>query len=148
MNDKDDHIPPAPGLTWEAVLYGTPIAKKRPRFARRENFVSTYNDQQTEEGRLYLDLKQAWGEREPLSGPLAVELAFGMPIPTATSHKKRMAMIRGEIRHEKKPDIDNLAKFICDVGNGILWRDDSQIDHMVLRRCYSELPFTRIVVVA
>jgi Holliday junction resolvase RusA-like endonuclease len=30
------------------TIPGKPIAKKRPRFARRGKFVTTYNDQQTE----------------------------------------------------------------------------------------------------
>jgi len=158
MPSFPNHQPPgaavpavAPGagpLCWEVTIYGNPIAKKRPRFARRGKSTATYNAQETEEGRLYLELMQAWGQREPLSCPLAVQLLFGMPIPASTSAKKRFAMLKGDIRHAKKPDSDNLAKFILDVGNGLLWVDDSLIDTLTVRRVYATPPFTRIVVVA
>ena len=142
-------LAPGGGLFfWATTIYGKPIAKKRPRFARRGKFVAAINDQQPEEGRLYLELKQAWGQREPLACPLVVEMVFGMPIPASASNKKRAAMLNGEIRSQMKPDVDNLAKFILDVGNGLLWVDDCQIHRMTVRRVYADPPFTKIEVVA
>lgn len=29
--------------------------------------------------------------------------------------------------HSVKPDLDNLLKWVCDTGSGVLWKDDSQI---------------------
>lgn len=31
------------------------------------------------------------------------------------------------VPHEKKPDLDNLAKSVLDALNGIVWRDDAQV---------------------
>jgi Holliday junction resolvase RusA-like endonuclease len=36
-------------------------------------------------------------------------------------------MWRGEIQHTKKPDLDNLIKFVKDCLNGVCWVDDSQV---------------------
>ena len=36
-------------------------------------------------------------------------------------------MVNGVIAHTKKPDIDNLCKFVMDSLSGLLWQDDNQI---------------------
>lgn len=46
---------------------------------------------------------------EPLTGRLGVRLLFFL-------------------RTRGQQDIDNLAKTVLDAGNGVIWRDDSQID--------------------
>jgi len=130
---------------FEIVVRGVPIAKKRPRFARRGKFVVTYNDQQTEEGRFLFEVQKQWS-RPPIEGPLKVRCSFEMPIPKGTSKKKTQGMLRDEIRHTKKPDIDNLLKFSCDCCNGVIWKDDSQIVLLVGQKFYSEIPKTIIMI--
>jgi len=124
----------------QITVKGKPIAKARPRFARAGNFVKTYNDQETEEGRWL------WEAREQLtkqaSGPIAVNMRFFMPIPKSTSKKKREMLCY----HSKKPDIDNLIKFACDCLNGMAWEDDSQISEIEASKIYSENPRTVIEV--
>ena len=60
----------------------TPVAKGRPRYARRGNFVQTYTPTKTRE---YEDVirensKTAMGLSEPLETPINVLLMFGMQI--------------------------------------------------------------------
>lgn len=45
-------------------------------------------------------------------------------------------------RKEKltKPDLDNIAKFYLDAGNGLLWHDDAQITDLVLKKRYCRFP--------
>lgn len=46
-----------------------------------------------------------------------------------------------------KPDIDNLLKFVMDAGNGVLWKDDSQIYKVDMEKIYSVKGYTNITVV-
>lgn len=107
-------------MEYEFTIPGTPIAKHRPRFARRGKFVVTYNDQETAEGRWLWDLKQQW-RQAPITEPLKLEVHFYMPIPKYLMKKWAVTP------HLKKPDISNLLKFLEDCCNGTLWKDDSQI---------------------
>jgi Holliday junction resolvase RusA-like endonuclease len=126
------------------MVPGTPIAKKRPRFFRRGNFVGTYNPQETEEGRFLLLVKEQFN-RAPFDGPLRLSCGFYMPIPKSTSKKKRYAMLNEEIRPDKKPDMSNLLKFVEDCLNEIAWKDDSQIvSYGHMEKFYSEEPRTYI----
>jgi Holliday junction resolvase RusA-like endonuclease len=118
------------------VIPDKPIAKTRPRFSRRGNFVNTYSDQQEKSDAVKLLLKQQMKYNPPLEGALYFRAVFFMPIPKHTSRKKRLAMILGTIQHTKRPDIDNLEKFIADCLNGIVWKDDSQIVHSETFKAY------------
>ncbi len=129
----------------EIIILGKPIAKARPRFARRGKFVVTYNSQETEEGRFLFEVQKQWS-RAPIEGPLKVRCSFEMPIPKSTSKKKSWAMACDQIKHTKKPDVDNLLKFICDCLNGVIFKDDSQIIYLAGGKFYSEEPKTLIMI--
>ncbi len=122
---------------------GVPIAKKRPRFARVGNFVKTYNPQESEEGRFVWDLRQQWTQA-PLTQAISLEAIFHMPIPKGTSVKKRGQMCNGEVKHTKRPDCDNLLKFLKDCFNGVVWKDDSQVYKVIAEKRYSENPRTSV----
>ncbi len=125
------------------TIPGAPISKARPRFYRRGKFVGTYNSQETEEGKAMLFLREQW-RREPTIQPIILEATFFMPIPKGTSKKKTIQMIEGEIKHIKRPDCDNLLKFLKDCCNGIVWNDDSQVYKVIAEKRYSENPRTCI----
>lgn len=111
--------------TFTIIIPGVPIAKKHPRFARRGKFVTTYNSQETEEGRWLLGVRESFrknGLMEPLNVPVAIWMIFSMPMAT----KKQLEAIKEHPQHTKKPDIDNLQKFALDCLNGELFTDDSK----------------------
>jgi len=130
------------------TIYGTPIAKKRPRFSRRGNFVTTYNSQETEEGRWLLSARGEMrnnGLNAPIESPVAMSMLFLLPIPASAS-KKRLREIEDSPAHTKKPDLDNLQKFALDCLNGELYRDDSQIYEITARKEYGKQALTEITV--
>ena len=47
-------------------------------------------------------------------------------------------MLSGQIRHTKRPDIDNISKIVMDALNGIAWHDDSQVISILARKQYAE----------
>jgi len=132
-------------VSYELYIKGEPIAKKRPRFARRGNFVATINDQETEEGRFLFEVQKQWG-LPPLNSYLSIEMFFCFTIPKSASKKKSHQMEVGEILPTKK-DLDNCIKFVLDCLNGETWKDDSLITRIVANKFYGRDPFTKIIIV-
>ena len=118
---------------------GAPIAKKRPRFARRGKFVTTYNPQESEEGKFVCLMSSQINGHKPIPAgtPIYLQAQFHMPFPASMSAKKRATAI-----HTKKPDVDNLLKFLIDCANGVLWHDDSQVVWVLAQKIYSVDPRT------
>ncbi len=134
-----------PSITIE--IPGKPVAKARPRFARRGKFVTTYNPQESEEGKIRWELAARWKQALYLvpieSGiPISLTAYFQMPIPSGLS-KKKIDALRG---HIKRPDLDNLIKTLKDCANGVIWADDSQVWRISAFKVYSDNPRTIVTV--
>lgn len=110
-------------------IIGAPVAKGRPRFARRGNFVTTYTPENTRTWEAFVKDQSNRHRPEKLwEGALLMTLVFYMPRPKSLPKKV--------IHHIKKPDLDNLAKSIKDALQGIIYRTDSQIVELNLRKIY------------
>lgn len=122
----------------EIVIPGTPVAKGRPRFARRGNFVSTYTPEKTAnyENLVSLYASQAMNGAMPLDGALSVTVLLYLTPPASWSQKKQAAAIAQEIRPTSKPDLDNTIKGIFDACNEIVWKDDKQIVELLVTKRY------------
>lgn len=59
-------------------------------------------------------------------------------IPVSWSLKKQRAAALGELRHTKRPDLDNVVKAIKDGANGVVWKDDSQVDDVRASKRYGQ----------
>jgi len=72
---------------------------------------------------------------EPLfaSTPLKLEVTFFMEIP-----KTRIKHVHEGDYHFYKCDNDNLIKFLCDIGNHVIWVDDSLISVIISTKKYSK----------
>jgi len=126
---------------------GKPIAKKRPKFYRRGGFVGAYNAQETEEGKFQLLANSQIKLAEPLTGPIGLDCIFYMPIPSGTSKVKIDRMTKFDVPHVKKPDLDNMLKFVKDCLNGIAWKDDSQVARIEACKVYGSNPRTDITII-
>lgn len=62
---------------------------------------------------------------EPLQGPLLVISHYHMPLAKYMHTAKKRRLHRTP--HFKKPDGDNLEKFLNDALKGLIWQDDAQI---------------------
>jgi Holliday junction resolvase RusA-like endonuclease len=71
-------------------------------------------------------------------------------IPKSTSKKRAELMRAGEIRPTKggrgNPDLDNIAKAICDALNGIAYHDDAQVVDLKVVKYYSDTPCVTVTV--
>ena len=130
------------------TVYGEPIGKGRPRFARRGNFVSTYSPQKTKtyEDEIRMMAKAAMGSSEPLETPVTVAIYIRVGIPASFSKQKRKDAIEGILKPTKKPDADNILKCFLDAMNGIVYLDDKQVVNIHLTKLYAEIPAVEIMV--
>jgi Holliday junction resolvase RusA-like endonuclease len=98
---------PAPPVT--IVIAGEPVAKARPRLARRGiAFTPAHTRKYEAHGRLAAQL--AMGYRPPIEAPVRLELVVELPIPASWSGRKRALAITGDVLPTCRPDLDNYVR--------------------------------------
>lgn len=114
-------------------IEGAPVAQGRPRFTTRGGYARAYDPPKSKEWKeeVARQIKLSLPSPYPLfkEGPLVVNLDFYMPKPKSLPKKV--------IDHVKKPDLDNLGKAIKDAMNGLVYKDDSQVVHLIIRKMYA-----------
>jgi Holliday junction resolvase RusA-like endonuclease len=145
------------------VIPGDPIATARHRCRCLGKRPSAYDPQFDLKKMLRLELsgilqsllyhgKIKQSELDEFCGTakpaLKLTLRLEMPINKSDPPAIRNLKLWGIILPNVKPDYDNLAKHPGDIGNGLLWHDDSQIVEAHIYEKYSENPCTIIEVEA
>lgn len=116
--------------------------KERPRFTK--NGIA-YTPRKTREFEKLIRseyIKQG-GKRYGID-PVQINIELGYKIPSSTSKIKSNAMMDNMILPCKKPDLDNVAKAICDALNGVAYEDDKQICKLIIRKRYYEFDYMKI----
>ena len=75
---------------------------------------------------------------QTITEPLAVHLNFYFTPPKSYSKKKLKLVEEGKLHYTKLPDADNLAKSVLDSCNKILFKDDSQIVELNIKKQYGK----------
>jgi Holliday junction resolvase RusA-like endonuclease len=70
-----------------------------------------------------------------ITGPLTVELRFGIPKPASAPKRRRTWPIKA-----RSGDIDKLARSVLDSCTGVLFADDSQVTTLVASKDWAERP--------
>ena len=134
----------------EFIVPGQPVAKQRPKFARRGAFVTTYTPEKTinYESLVSLAASSAMNGARPIDGPVDLLVEINLQIPASASKKQQALMAQNIILPTKKPDGDNVLKAVKDAINGVVWRDDAQVVDGRYSKRYSVTPGVRVVVTA
>lgn len=119
------------------VLIGDPIPLARPRFAYRK----VYDAQKSLKVVTMLDLERQQGDLPLLSGPIHLDATFYMKSPQNMSKVKKELLYGTP--HIYKPDLDNLIKWICDIGSGIIYSQDSIISSIATSKVYGPVAKTQ-----
>lgn len=90
-------------------------------------------------------IRRRW-KNPPLECPIRLGIFYSMPIPKKTKMPRRMKMLRHEISHIAKPNLDALNAFIVDSMTGIVFKDYSQIIKFHAEKGYGWWPQTRIMI--
>ena len=118
------------------TINGIPIPLARHRFSRRGN---AYDSQKQLKMVVGISLRNIHEGRPLYNGPLHLKIAFIFPWHHNPKKPK-------PYWHTARPDLDNLVKLICDVGNTIIWEDDKQICRIALEKRYGDNPRTEFTV--
>lgn len=140
------------------TIPGIPKPKVRPRFRRYGKGVITYDPQADEKKEVKYVLSDAIkaalaSENKQIQIDVSnltnseyfdVSLSFYLPINENDKNVAKNAKLWGFIKPNKKPDLDNLEKFILDCANGIFYKDDKSIVNLQSKKLYSNNPRTEI----
>jgi Holliday junction resolvase RusA-like endonuclease len=122
------------------IIKGHPIPWKRAGLGAGRQFYDQQKHMKIEYGLLFQEQHRS---KKLFKGPLIVELGFFMPIPKMTQKAKQP---KEGMAHIKKPDADNLCKFILDAANGILFKDDCSVCSLIIHKRYAHEPRTEITI--
>lgn len=130
------------------TIPGEPQGKARPRVVRdkRTGKTKAYTPDKTVAYEDFVKLRyksMAKGARFGTQ-PLEISIIANFSVPKSKSKKTKVLMLENKIQPTKKPDIDNIAKIICDALNGIAYKDDSQIVRLNVVKKYAETPFVKV----
>lgn len=131
------------------TVYGEPKAKARHRTGRtKDGRMIQYPDPKSKKNMDdFLTIAMQHKPPKPLDVPVHLNVIAYMQIPQSWSNKKKGLALRGLIRPTKKPDMDNLLKFIGDSLNGRFWVDDKFIVLASISKVYSDRPRWEIRIV-
>ncbi len=129
------------------TVHGEPKGKGRPRFSTMTGSASTPKRTVNYETLVHMEyMSQCPGIRFPDDAMLDMRILAYYSIPKSASRKKKAAMLAGDIRPTKKPDMDNVVKIIADSLNQVAYRDDTQIVDCQCRKFYSNEPRVEVII--
>ena len=103
---------------WTCTIYGDPVAKGRPRFARRGRGVTSYTPAKTSafEAEAAAFFLESWGDHPPLNQPceLTVVSIFKRPERLRCKHKRPCECNPRRLPALNAVDLDNCIKAIGD----------------------------------
>lgn len=116
------------------TIPGIPIPKARPRVVRGRAFTpkKTKDYEALVKDVYRLTVGEYLGDSAIVA---TIDLYF--PIPESYSKSKKRRIADGEIKHTKRPDVDNCAKAILDALNEVAYKDDAQIVESRITKHYA-----------
>ena len=124
--------------------------KPKPQQRHRHTKKGFTYDPSSKDKKDRLTLIHSQAPKKPFEGGITLYVRFCMPY---VKKHYRTGKFSNELKpnpplsYRIKPDIDNLLKFVMDAGNGVLWKDDSQIYKVDMEKIYSVKGYTNITVV-
>lgn len=102
-------------------ILGAPRGKQRARSGQGRH----YTPKETVDAERLI----AWAAKKAMAGEPLFDGPVGIDIDAVFDYPASWSKRRRENTHWKtsKPDVDNIAKLVCDALNGVVWRDDSQL---------------------
>jgi len=114
-----------PVMGWQRAGKGRDGHHFTQKATREAEDMVGWRAQQAAAGRFYLDA-------------VAMVVELRIAVPSAWSKARRAQALSGQVRPVCKPDVDNVCKALLDGLTGCIWRDDTQVSELTLRRIYAE----------
>lgn len=120
-----------------------PISQLRMRHRFINGVSMTYDPQAKEKKKLKEFFKSL--PQQKFTHPHISVLCY-FPIPKATRKRDLAVFSSGLLKHEKKPDIDNILKFLLDCMDGIFFDGDQSVSLGICMKLYHTNPRTEIYI--
>lgn len=128
-------------------ILGDVQAQQRPKFSRYGNNVSVRDPKESKDYKSFVRLVASQVAPDTLiTEEIRLRIDVYRKIPKSFSKKKHQQALDGELRPTTKPDVDNLAKGIKDGLSKVIWRDDSQVTELFVRKWYSDNPRAEVTI--
>ena len=133
------------------VLPGIPVSQARMKHARRGNFVTTYDPKAAEKKDIRESLQDHVAHLQnnftldAFKNP-RVSFVFHMPIPSGVRKRDLKLYQSGLLKHDKKPDVDNLVKLYLDCLDGIVLQGDQKVSLGPCVKVYHPEPKTFVYI--
>lgn len=121
-------------------LSGIPIPLQRARFVNGH----AWDCQKQEKLKSELELLKQFNKEPIYTGYLQVDLTFYMPMAKRMSIENQI--LKEGKPHNYRPDVDNLAKYVLDICNKIIFDDDASVSTLIARKVYSISPRTEFII--
>jgi len=128
----------------QIIIPGEPLAQARMRLFTRHGISRVYDPQSREKKHIVNHVKRLYNG--PLLEHPCISFIFHMPIPNGITKKVLPLYISGCMRHEKKPDIDNLIKLYLDCIDNICFKGDQKVSLGPCLKLYHPEPKTIIII--
>lgn len=122
-------------------IHSLPKPQKQTRWAYNKAYDPSFNQKEAIRWQL-----RPHAPKEPLKGPVSVNLHFYLPVPKTVRKHVKTQMLNGIAMPYKRPDLDNLAYLVTNAMIDLIYIDDAQIVNLNLRKRYAEIPKTVIEV--
>jgi Holliday junction resolvase RusA-like endonuclease len=124
------------------IIPGIPVPQARMKHSNKRGFVTTY-DPKAKEKTTIRHFLQTCRTVDSFAYP-RISFLFHMPIPASIPKKNQEIYNSGRLKHDKKPDVDNLIKLYLDCLDGILIQGDQKVSLGPCVKVYHPEPKTVI----
>jgi len=126
-------------------VFGDPVGKGRPKFARHGNYVRTYTPEKTVfyEDHVAHAAKVAMQDLKPFDGGVELIIEAVKQVPASWSRKRQIMALEGKIK-PAKPDLDNIAKSIMDGMEGTCFESDVLVHKLMIEKTYGKVGSAKV----
>jgi Holliday junction resolvase RusA-like endonuclease len=110
-----------------------PVARPRQRYTQRAGKTISYTPSQHPVHTFKAAIAAAWHNThsQPFAGPVEMSIIAFFPRPKSLQRKSKP---QTRLWHDKRPDIENVAKSVLDALNGLAYHDDSQVASLTMAK--------------
>lgn len=123
------------------ILPGDPVSQIRMKLSSRGKFAHLYDPRSKEKKDIVNQLSK---KRQLIFQHPRVSFIFHMAIPKSVPKKLLPLYLSGLLKHEKKPDGDNLAKLYLDTMDQMFFEGDQKVSQGPAIKLYHPFPKTII----
>lgn len=127
------------------IIEGNPIAQARMKFSGRNEIARIYDPREKQKRVIKSIIKEKFGDHDKFHHP-CISFIFHMVIPRSTRRRDLITYESGNLKHEKKPDIDNFIKLYLDCMDTILFDGDQKVQLGTCVKLYHPIAKTIIIV--